>query len=83
MNLAAIKLLGSVAGIVSAVGSIATVIGVIFALVRVQAIHVIVNSANTELRKEVKTLVRALVATGARIPNTPGDEPPTSERPRL
>jgi hypothetical protein len=74
--LATIKLLGSVAGIISAVGSLATVAGVVVALRRVQAIHVIVNSANTELRKEVKTLLRALVASGTSIPNTPGDEPP-------
>jgi hypothetical protein len=72
--IATVKLIGSITSIIAAAGSLASVAGVALALFRVKQVHVIVNSANTELRKEVKTMVRALVAGGIRIPNTPDDD---------
>jgi hypothetical protein len=48
---------------------------VIVALFRVQAVHVIVNSANKALRNEVKLLVRALAKHGIEIPDNPEEDP--------
>ena len=67
----AVKLVGSIATLVAAMGSVASVIGVLLALKRVQQVHVIVNSANTELRQRVEQLAGALQASGVAIPKTP------------
>jgi flagellar motor component MotA len=74
LMLATIKLVGSIATLVAAMGSVASVIGVILALRRVQQVHVIVNSANTALRERVEQLAGALQASGVEIPKTPSEQ---------
>jgi hypothetical protein len=70
-------LAGSFASIIAAVGALASVIGVIVALRRVQQVHVIVNSQNTELRERVEQLAGALQASGVEIPKTPREQAAT------
>jgi hypothetical protein len=73
----ALILAGSFASIVAAGGAVASVVGVIVALRRVAQVHVIVNSANTELRERVEQLAGALQASGVEIPKTPREQAST------
>jgi hypothetical protein len=70
----ALILAGSFASIIAAVGATASVVGVLVALFRVHQVHVIVNSANTELRERVEQLAGALQASGVEIPRTPREQ---------
>jgi hypothetical protein len=70
----ALILAGSFASVIAALGAVASVVGVIVALRRVAQVHVIVNSANTELRERVEQLAGALQASGVEIPKTPREQ---------
>lgn len=68
-----------------AVGALSSAAGVVVALRRVAQVHVIVNSANTELRERVEQLAGALQASGVEIPKTPREQaatkPPAAPKP--
>jgi len=82
-TLIALKLAGTLTGVIGAVGAVASLMAASAALLQARKnqkavieVHAIVNSRTTDLTKRVEQLSEALQEAGTKIPQSPPATPP-------